>query len=126
MHSILVDEDYTVADDGHYALGSPQLLSTPAVIARLLGDRGIGFWRSGDQRHWYASTRWDTIGFAMGSAVSVDAYDIRPAKGGGYSEIAVDGWRARDLHGSRAIDDAVDALRTIPGVTIRKVSGHDC
>lgn len=112
--------------DSMNALGSPQLLPTPAPIAKALGSRGIGFWRSGDQQRWYASTCWDTIGFDLGGAIEIDFYDVAPAKGGGYWEIAVDGWSARDLYRSRGIEDAVAALRTIPGVRIRKVGGYDC
>lgn len=112
--------------DSVYALDAPQLLPTPPSIASQLGKRGIGFWRSGDQRRWYASNGIDTIAFDMGRPVEIDVYDVKPAKGGGYIEIAVDGWSVRDIYGSRAVDDAVEALRTIPGVRIRKVDGHDC
>lgn len=112
--------------DSDYALSSPQLLRTPPVIATALGARGIGFWRSGDRRQWCASNCWDSIVFDLGAPVVIDWYDIKPAKGGGFSEIAVQDWSARDFHGSRAVADAVGALQTIPGVTIRKVDGYDC
>jgi len=112
--------------DSMNALGSPQLLPTPRSIAAALGKRGIGFWRSKDQRRWYASTFWDTAAFGTGETIGIDWYDVAPAKGGGFSEIAMDGWSVRDLHGSRAIADAVAALRTIPGVTVRKVDSYDC
>lgn len=115
----------TPARDSAYALGSPHLLPTPAAIADLLGARGIGLWRSGDHRRWYASTRWDTIGFEIGAPVEIDWFDITPAKGGGYSGISVDGWSAYDLHDSRAIREAVAALKTIPGVRIEHVDGYD-
>ena len=115
-----------LACDSAHALGAPQLLPTPAEIARRLGARGIGFWRSGDHRRWHASTCWDTVSFEIGAAVEIDWYDIAPAKGGGFSEIAIDGWSARDLNGSRAIADAVAALKTIPGVTVKRVDGYDC
>lgn len=116
----------SLARDSAYALGSPQLLPTPQPIARLLGPRGIGFWRSGDHRRWFASHRWDTIAFGMGVTVPVVWHDVKPAKGGGYAQIAVDGWSVWDLYGSRAIADAVAALRTIPGVTVHHTDGYDC
>lgn len=112
--------------DSLYALDAPQLLPTPEVIRKVLGKRGIGFWRSGDQRRWFASNFWDTIAFEIGAATEIDWHDVKPAKGGGHSEIAVDAWRARDLHGSRAIGDAVAALRSIAGVTVRRIESHDC
>lgn len=112
--------------DSLFALSSRELLPTPEPIARRLGKHGIGFWRSGDQRSWHASTFWDTISFEIDRPLTIDWYDIKPAKGGGFSEIAVRDWSARDLHGSRAIANAVEALQSIPGVTIRKVDGYDC
>lgn len=115
-----------LARDSAHALGAPQLLPTPESIARRLGARGIGFWRSGDYSRWHASTCWDTVSFNIGAPVEVDWYDIAPAKGSGFSEIAIDGWSARDINGSRAIVDAVAALKTIPGVTVRRVDGYDC
>lgn len=115
----------TLARDSAYALGAPHLLPTPEPIAGLLGERGIGFWRSGDHRRWYASTRWDTVLFEIGAPVEIDWFDIAPAKGAGYSGIAMEGWSAYDHHGSQAIGDAAAALETIPGVTVTRVEGHD-
>ena len=112
--------------DSLHALFAPQLLPTPGTITRLLGPKAFAFWRSRDHARWYASTNWDTIAFEMGRPPTIDVHDVKPAKGGGYAEIGVDGWRVRDVYGSAAIANAVAALRTIPGVSLREIGGYDC
>jgi hypothetical protein len=110
--------------EANIALYHPELLPTPLAISALVGKHGAMFWRRKDGR-WCASTCWDTICFgAEESAVSWN--DIAPAKGGGFSEIAIGRWSVRDWHNSRPVRDAVDHLETICGVRVNHVTGYDC
>lgn len=111
--------------EANYVLYHPELLPTPPAVSALLGDHGAAFWRCSDDS-WCASTAWDTIVLAAGSKVEASWNDIAPAKGGGFSEIAIGRWAARDYHGSRPIRDAVERLRAMAGVTVTHLTGYDC
>ncbi|MEX0957089.1 MAG: hypothetical protein WDZ83_17990 [Rhizobiaceae bacterium] len=111
--------------EANYALYHPELLTTPPSIAALIGENGAAFWRYGDD-NWCASTAWDTAVLQTDTAVEIRWNDIAPAKGGGFSEIAIGGWSVRDYHGSRPIRDALDRLKTTGGVRIEHLTGYDC
>jgi hypothetical protein len=111
--------------EANCALYHPELLPTPPAISALVGDRGAAFWRCGDGRL-CASTAWDTIVFAAETPVEISWHDIAPAKGGGFSEIAIGGWSVRDLHGSRSIRDAVEHLGAMAGLHVKHLTGYDC
>jgi hypothetical protein len=111
--------------EANYALYHPELLPTPPSIAALVGGNGAAFWRYGES-HWCASTVWDTAVLRTDTAVQICWNDVAPAKGGGFSEIAIGRWSVRDYHGSRAIREALDKLETMPGVSINHLTGYDC
>jgi hypothetical protein len=111
--------------EANYALYHPELLPTPPSIAGLVGENGAAFWRYGDS-NWCASTAWDTAVLRTDTAVEICWNDVAPAKGGGFSEIAIGRWSVRDWHNSRPIRDAVDHLEKSCGVRVRHLTGYDC
>lgn len=113
-------------DEADYALSAPHILPTPPSLGTGLGKHGFAFARIGAGDRWCLSTRWDSVAFPLGQAVTVNWYDVLPAKGGGHSEIAVEGWSVRDVSGSRVIEQALTLLKTLPGVTIRHDQSYDC
>jgi hypothetical protein len=113
-------------DDADYALSAPHLLPTPKTLKAGLGPHSFAICRIGGGTRWCLSTRWDSIVFEIGQRVVVDWYDVLPAKGGGSSEIAVDGWSVRDVAGSRVIAEALAALGALPGIEVRHEQSYDC
>lgn len=111
--------------EANYALYHPELLPTPPPIAALVGENGAAFWSYGES-NWCASTRWDTAVLRTDADVEICWNDIAPAKGGGFSEIAIGRWSVRDYHGSRPIREALDRLGTMPGARIEHLTGYDC
>lgn len=111
--------------EANCVLYCPELLPTPPAISALVGDHGAAFWRGSDGSR-CASTAWDTIVFPAEGPVEVSWNDIAPAKGGGFSEIAIGRWSVRDYHGSQAIKDAVGRLGKTPGVHVNHITGYDC
>lgn len=114
-----------VTREASYALYHPELLPTPPSIAALIGENGAAFWRHGES-NWCASTAWDTAVLRTDTAVEICWNDVAPAKGGGFSEIAIGRWSVRDYHGSRSIREALDSLESMPGASIKHLTGYDC
>jgi len=124
--TLILEQQPRYRDDADYALSAPHLLPTPKTIKAGLGSHGFAICRIGGGTRWCLSTRWDSIVFGIGQPVVVDWYDVLPAKGGGFSEIAVDGWSVRDVAGSRIIGEALAALGAVPGVAVRHDQSYDC
>ena len=111
--------------DASYALYHPELLPTPAAVSAMVGSRGAAFWRC-DGNHWCASTAWDTLVIADDASVEISWNDIAPAKGGGFSEIAIGRWTVRDWHNSASIRRAVRHIEKAHGVRVNHLTGYDC
>jgi hypothetical protein len=103
----------------------PELLPTPRSIAALTSDHGATFWRFGNA-NWCASTAWDTLVLTTGEPIDISWNDVAPAKGGGFSEIAIERWAVRDWHGSPAVRDAVAYIERMSGQRVNHVTGYDC
>lgn len=111
--------------EANCALYHPDLLTTPPPISALIGNHGAAFWRRKDGR-WCASTAWDTICFSAEENPDISWNDIAPAKGGGFSEIAIGRWTVRDWHNSQPIRHAVDHLEKSCRVRVKHRTGYDC
>ncbi len=107
-----------------HALKAPDVLPTPAPIAARLGAKGFGIWQAGGA--WCISHSWDSVTFPLGDPVAATWHDVLPAKGAGHSEIDIARWSVCDVTGSAVIEQAVAALRALPGVTVTHQVGHDC
>ncbi|RJF87562.1 hypothetical protein D3874_11465 [Oleomonas cavernae] len=124
--TLILEQQPHYRDDADYALSTPHLLPTPKTIKAGLGPHSFALCRIGGGRRWCLSTRWDSIVFEIGQPVVVNWYDVLPAKGGGSSEIEVDGWSVRDVAGSRVIAEALAVLGAMAGVEVRHEQSYDC
>jgi hypothetical protein len=61
------------------ALSTPEILDTPPNIAVRLNQRSFALWSSAVDARWGASTRWDTISFAIRRRVDVAHNRLRVA-----------------------------------------------
>jgi hypothetical protein len=113
-----------VLREANCVLYYPEVLPTPPAISSLVGAHGAALWRR-DGAQWCASNRWDTICFDR-NETSISWHDIAPAKGGGFSEVAIGAWTVRDWHDSRQIRSAVEHLENFCGVHVNHVTGYDC
>ena len=108
------------------ALSQPEILDTPPSIATCLGARSFAIWRSVTDACWGASSKWDTVSFAIGRQVEITHIELQPAKGGGRSELRIGPWDVWDCYGMTSIRAAAAYLATMPGVEIKKYDGYDC
>lgn len=106
-------------------LSAPELLDTPRSIAHGLGDRGFALWSDAAGTRWHLSTSACTIVLGGPDTCRVRVASVEPARGGGFSSIDIGGWWARDAWKSHTIEEAVQALERVPGLTIERSSGHD-
>lgn len=107
------------------ALSFPELLDTPAPLARRLGSKGFALWSDATDTRWHLSTADATVVLGGPDTAEVRVGNIAPARGGGSATIDVGSWWVRCAHNSRSIEDAARAIEQIPGVTVSRYSGHD-
>lgn len=109
----------------HLALHSPRLLATPPALAKRLGSRRFALWHS-PTGGWGLSNRYNTVRVLPGAAAAVTWIELQPAKGGGWSGLALDCWEVRSTAGSAAIRRAAEAIARLPGAQLRREDGYDC
>ena len=107
-----------------HGLSRPDVLATPAPIARQLGPKDFALWSSGPWGAWAVSDARDSVWIVPGSG-RASVSDILPAKGPGHAELELGDWSARDACGSKAILAAAAIVRRIPGMVLTEHDGHD-
>ncbi|MBX9945202.1 MAG: hypothetical protein K2Y40_14050 [Reyranella sp.] len=107
------------------ALSHPELLDTPAPLARRLGAGDFALWSDAAGARWHLSTGDLTVVLGGPETTDIRVGNIAPARGGGSASIDVGGWSVRCAHDSRSIEGAAQALGRIPGVTVSRYSGSD-
>lgn len=118
-------DDYPPPPPAQLALQTPDILLTPSAIAARLGKTTFALWSDAVGGRWYLSTARTTVLLGGPETSRVHFYDIAPARGGGYTEIGTGHWSVRDAHGSRSMQEAVDAIAALPGLRIERYSGND-
>ena len=106
-------------------LNTPDLLETPEQIAQTLGEKDFALWSDAAGRRWHLSTAACTIVLGQPGTSTVKVASLEPARGGGHATIDVGPWWVRDAWQSRSIEEAVRALQHVPGLTLKRYSGHD-
>lgn len=109
----------------HHALYRPELLDTPAELAAAIPPTGFALWSSRRDAIWCLSTRWTSAAFDFGATVAASHIEIKPAKGGGYAEIAVGSWSARACYPSVEVARAARTIAAIEGVRMEHHEGYD-
>ena len=104
------------------ALHRRTILATPQQIRERLDRQAFALWHSAIDGRWAFSSIWDTV---LLGAMRVAWSEIRPAKGGGRSELALDGWWVSMPYGTPAIRAAAAALKALPGVIVEPYEGDD-
>lgn len=131
IEAFFVGYDVKASDAGdplriaNRCLNSPELLDTPKSIADPIGDKGFALWSDAAGQRWHLSTAACTIVLGQPETSLVRVASIEPARGGGYASIDIGSWWVRDAWKSRSIEEAVRALKRVPGLTIERYSGHD-
>jgi hypothetical protein len=106
----------------HRALYKRTILATPRQMHERLDRQAFAIWQSAADGQWALSSLWDTV---LLRGVRVAWNEIRPAKGGGRSELSLGGWSVSLPHGAPAIGAAAAALKALPGVVVELYEGYD-
>ena len=106
----------------HRALHKRTILATPQPIRERLDHGAFALWQSAIDGQWAFSSVWDTV---LLRAVRVAWNEIRPAKGGGRSQLGLGGWWVSMPYGTPAIGAAAAALKSLPGVVVELYEGYD-
>jgi len=104
------------------ALYSRALLATPQQIRDRLDRQAFAIWQSAVDGQWAISSVWDTM---LLRGARVGWYEMRPAKGDGFSQLSLGGWSVMMPHGTAAIAAAAAALKALPGVVVEASEGDD-
>lgn len=107
------------------SLNTPELFDTPEPIAQTLGEKDFALWSDAAGRRWHLSTAACTIVLGQPGTSTVKVASLEPARGGGHDTIDIGPWWVRDAWKSRSIEEAVRALERVPGLTLKRYSGHD-
>lgn len=104
------------------ALARRTILATPTRIAERLDRRAFALWQSVADGRWALSSVWDSVALA---GARVAWIEMRPAKGSGRSELALEGWSIAMPYGTSAIAAAATALEALPGVVVEAYEEDD-
>jgi hypothetical protein len=104
------------------ALHNRALLATPQQIRDQLDRQAFALWQSAVDGRWALSSVWDTV---LLRNARIGWYEIKPAKGGGYSRLSMGGWLVMMPYGTAAIAAAAAALKALPGVVVEAHEGYD-
>jgi hypothetical protein len=104
------------------ALHNRTILETPDSIKGRIERYTLSLWQSAIDGQWILSTWWDSV---VLREVRVGWDEIRPAKGGGRSELSIGGWSVAMPYGTKAIAQAAAALKTLPGLTVVAYENYD-
>ena len=121
----IYDDDYPPPSPAELALRTPDVLLTPPAIAARLAKTTFALWSDAAGSRWFLSTARTTVLLGGRETSQLHFYDVAPARGGGYTEIGTVHWSVRDAYGSTSMKDALKALEALPGLKIKRYSGHD-
>jgi hypothetical protein len=109
------------------ALAAPDILLTPAPVAKRLSKRQFALWSNPGMKVHCLSTRWDSVIWDDGASPKIDWWHVLPAKGPGQSALHAGNWSVVDFADSTSVPDAIRALEAIPGVRVNRLDGgYDC
>lgn len=116
-----------LAREAWLALAAPDVLPTPAPVAKRLSKRQFALWSNPAMKVHCLSTRWDSVIWDDGASPKIDWWHVLPAKGPGQSALHLGNWSVIDSTDSTSVPDAIRALDAIPGVRVNRLDGgYDC